>query len=132
MATRSTISIIDPKSGSVTGIYCHWDGYPEGVGKTLLKHYSKEENVRALIALGAISVLCESIECPAGHSFDNPSQGCTVAYHRDRGEDFFQCKAPTANAFMKKYSEEFNYFFFENRWYLHVNGSLKALDAMLT
>ncbi len=35
MATRSNIGIVND-NGSVTGIYCHWDGYPEhkrkGVG----------------------------------------------------------------------------------------------------
>jgi len=28
MATRSNIGIVN-EDGSVTGIYCHWDGYPE-------------------------------------------------------------------------------------------------------
>lgn len=34
MSTRSRIGMINPY-GSVSSIYCHFDGYPEGVGKTL-------------------------------------------------------------------------------------------------
>ena len=34
MSTRSRIGMINP-DGSVSSIYCHFDGYPEGVGKTL-------------------------------------------------------------------------------------------------
>ncbi len=35
MATRSNIGIVN-EDGSITGIYCHYDGYPEYVGKMLL------------------------------------------------------------------------------------------------
>ena len=38
MATRSFIGKLN-HDGSITVVYCHWDGYPEGVGETLVKHY---------------------------------------------------------------------------------------------
>jgi hypothetical protein len=72
MATRSRIAI-ENESGIVKSIYCHFDGYIDGVGKTLFNHYDKEK-LEKLIELGAISLLGESTEN-------------TVAYHRDRGED---------------------------------------------
>jgi len=72
MSTRSRIAI-ETKSGTVKSIYCHFDGYVSGVGKTLYNHYDKEK-LEKLIELGDISSLGESTEN-------------TVAYHRDRGED---------------------------------------------
>ena len=72
MATRSRIAI-ENQDGTVTSIYCHFDGYLSSVGKTLFNHYDSEK-LEKLIELGDISSLDESTED-------------TVAYHRDRGED---------------------------------------------
>lgn len=72
MATRSRIAI-ENQDGTVTSIYCHFDGYLSGVGKKLFNHYDREKTEK-LIELGDISVL--------GESTLN-----TIAYHRDRGED---------------------------------------------
>ena len=72
MSTRSRIAI-ENESGIVNSIYCHFDGYISGVGKTLFNHYDKEK-LQKLIELGDISSLGES-------TID------TEAYCRDRGED---------------------------------------------
>lgn len=56
MATRSLIGI-EHEDGSISSIYCHWDGYPEGVGATLVKHYLKQEQVEALVKAGDRSSL---------------------------------------------------------------------------
>ena len=73
MATRSFICKLLPDN-SVTGVYCHYDGYPDGVGATLKEHYTDPKTVDGLLALGSISELNENLTE-------------TVAYHRDRGED---------------------------------------------
>ena len=54
MATRSTIGVLNT-DGSVTAVYCHWDGYPEHNGKILIENYTTEEKVRELISFGSIS-----------------------------------------------------------------------------
>ncbi len=86
MATRSRIGIQN-QDGSVSSIYCHFDGYPEGVGTTLNEHYSNRQKLNMLINLGDISILGENIATMDEHSFNNPKPGITVAYHRDRGEE---------------------------------------------
>jgi hypothetical protein len=73
MSTRSRIAI-ENQNGSVTSIYCHFDGYISGVGKTLKEYYTTQAKVEALIELGDISGL-------------EMTPASTVAYHRDRGED---------------------------------------------
>lgn len=86
MGTRSTISALC-KDGKYRTVYCHWDGYLTGNGRTLLQHYNSQEKVEALIALGAISSLEASIECPKGHTGKKPARGYTVFYGRDVGEE---------------------------------------------
>lgn len=62
MATRSMIGLLIPDHG-IVGMYCHYDGYFDGVGKTLLDHYNTYDQVHELIALssGAISSLGNEI-----------------------------------------------------------------------
>jgi hypothetical protein len=117
MATRSRIGI-ENQDGSVTSIYCHWDGYPSGNGKTLVQHYRDRSKVEALIALGSISSLEESIECPEGHTYENPAKGCTVAYYRDRaGQSFIQQTDKSVGSYISSDLEDYGYLFtLNNKW----------------
>jgi hypothetical protein len=87
MATRSRIGI-ELECGQIKSIYCHFDGYLQGVGLMLHEHYQDKTKVEKLIALGDISFLDEEVDIPEGveHSFNNTHPGITVAYHRDREE----------------------------------------------
>ena len=85
MATRSNIAIVN-QDGSITGIYCHWDGYPEYVGKMLLNHYTTADIVTELLKLGNLSQLCENVNPTETHTFAEPEEGVCVAYGRERGE----------------------------------------------
>ena len=60
MGTRSRISAANA-DGTFTSIYCHWDGYPSGVGTTLRDHYSNPAKVASLIATGDRSSLDEEV-----------------------------------------------------------------------
>ena len=84
MATRSNIGIVN-QDGSITGIYCHYDGYPEYVGKILLNHYNDVGIINKLMELGDLSSLGEHLYA-AGHTWAVPIEGVCVAYGRDRGE----------------------------------------------
>jgi hypothetical protein len=84
MATRCRIAVARP-GGAFESIYCHWDGYPSGVGRVLLDHYTDPDKVEALIALGDLSSLGEALG--DRHDFGSPGhpEWCE-AYGRDRGE----------------------------------------------
>jgi hypothetical protein len=83
MGTRSTIAIQNADN-TVTGIYCHWDGYVEHNGKILNENYTTESKVRELIALGDLSILGKTVG--SRQNFDAPVEGTCVAYGRDRNE----------------------------------------------
>lgn len=74
MATRSLICKQFSGTGKVRGVYCHFDGYPAGVGQTLIDCYNNDTIVNQLLELGALSSLGRTL-------------ADTVAYHRDRGDD---------------------------------------------
>lgn len=74
MSTRSNIAV-RKKDGTIKVIYCHYDGYVEGVGLALYNHYNNAEKANELIALGDISSLADSIADTEKESY------------RTRGED---------------------------------------------
>lgn len=58
MATRSTICVFDGSQWH--GIYCHWDGYPAGVGAALLRLAPDLETALRLVSKGDVSSLAEA------------------------------------------------------------------------
>ena len=96
MSTRS--AIIMKTDDGYAGIYCHFDGYPSGVGQTLLDNYQDLEKVNDLIRLGDISQLGARVVPIGEHSYGQPETNTTVAYMRDRGESgcYFSAGATVA------------------------------------
>lgn len=116
MATRSRIGILN-EDGTVSSIYSHWDGYPSHHGRILSTSYTDPEKVRKLINLGSISILDDEVETSDPHTFEKPKEGVTVAYHRDRGEDY---DPPRINRSLEDYfeddNEEYGYLFVDGEW----------------
>ena len=108
MATRSMIGI-EQADGTIKGIYCHYDGYPSGVGKTLMEKWNTREAAEALIELGDISQLGDGLQD-------------TVAYHRDRGEDWEGCNPEIYSGIRQFNCQEYAYVWKrDDKWMLYVN-----------
>ena len=87
MATRSNIAY-KTAEGKIRSVYCHWDGYPEHNGEMLKRYYTDFDKIVALVSLGQISSLRPALNAKEGiHTFENPQDEVTIAYHRDRGEE---------------------------------------------
>lgn len=114
MSTRS--AIIRKTSEGYEGIYCHFDGYPEGVGATLKEHYTEESKIAALFALGDLSSLGERVDPIGPHSFSNREDGTTTAYHRDRGDDFLITKGATIEEVCNMIDHEYAYVWDGGKW----------------
>lgn len=108
MGTRSTIGVLNT-DGSVTAVYCHWDGYPEHNGKILIDNYTTEEKVRELIGLGSISSLSEC--------------GEPVVSASGTGADIF----PDVAEFVIEFGEQYNYLFINGTWFVNDNGATEQL-----
>jgi hypothetical protein len=132
MATRSRIGI-ENEDGTVSSVYCHWDGYPSNNGKILVENYSDRENVEALISLGSISSLRKNIVNTSGtHSFESPQEDVTIAYHRDRGEDLQEARIDESiEAYAKSDYEEYGYVFTRDNEWKVVDGTIKSVADIL-
>jgi hypothetical protein len=117
MATRSRIAM-ETEDGTVVSIYCHWDGYVEHNGSILHEHYGDPEKVKELIGLGDISFLKPEVTPTGPHSFDDPQDGVTVAYGRDRRETGVDPMShASVSDFFNGDIEEFGYLFTkEGEW----------------
>lgn len=96
MATSAAI-LIQHRDGHAQAIYCHGSGAFEDLGRCLLAHYQVTDKVKELIALGGVSYVEAEVAPNEGtpHSFNAPAQGVTVAYIRDRGDNFASRAATT-------------------------------------
>ena len=123
MATRSAIGI-QKADGSIQGVYCHWDGYPEHNGQILASHYDREKLLQ-LIALGNLSTLSKEI----GHEqdFDKRStqkDDWCLFYGRDRGESDVGYREYNDFAEYVDAGEEYMYFFNGTDWIVNDHGEL--------
>jgi hypothetical protein len=119
MATRSTIAV-EHADGTVSQVYCHWDGYLSHNGQILVDHYDTQEKVEQLVSLGSMSSLRPNcIPDPAKtHSSINPQDDVTTYYSRDNSEPFVEPSLyPTVDNYKRNLQcEEYDYLFTEGQW----------------
>ena len=125
----STTSSITAKcnDGKFRSIYCNFDGYPENNGKLLFKHYQDQQKIEDMLNLGDMSSLDISIECPDGHSYDNPVKGHCVFYGRDRGEDDIDCMVGDSLIELKN-DQSYNYFWDGEKWVVNEELLSEVLE----
>jgi hypothetical protein len=152
VSTRSRIALALP-TGAFRSIYCHWDGYPAHVGRTLTQHYTDFARVSQLMDLGDLSALREDIGTQ--HPFDDtvwslpqPDRDIAradwdaqygrmcLAYGRDRGEQGVQArhhKSFRGLAMAAKNSgTEWLYLFMDGQWLFAPVGSKLISPVNLT
>jgi hypothetical protein len=130
MSTRSEIGVTLP-NGKIKGVYCHFDGYPSGVGNTLQLYYTKAKAKR-LVGLGDISTLESDIG--KKHDFDDRGPGTTF-YGRDRGEEGCDAKYfDTKEEFVEYFDNDYAYLMdAAGVWHVSEGNSneWKRLDEVL-
>ena len=121
MATRSRIAV-ELQDGTVKSVYCHWDGYPDGVGQDLLnKSFSSTREVEDFIDEGSRSTVDESYY---------------VKYGESRGEEL---EEPEVHASVDEYFngdiEEYGYLYTEQGdWVVKAaygNGEVMDLEEAI-
>jgi hypothetical protein len=124
MATRSRIGL-KLEDGTIKHSYCHFDGYPHGVGHTLVGHYSDIEKVKELLSFGDMSFLAPKVTPDGIHNFNTPEQGVTVFYGRDRGESDVDSVITSMDEYLSvKYSSciDYQYIFSDGHWLVYDNN----------
>lgn len=148
MSTRCRIGL-EKADKTIKSIYCHFDGYPEGVGKTLKEHYNNPADIEKLLELGDISSLGtfydealakEAWEKQYDKEWHESEKGrkaseMTIPY-KDRGED---CPARTDESQEEYISkagkcwEDYTYLYKEDyngiyRWHVMETPYFKELE----
>jgi hypothetical protein len=98
MGTRSYIGYKD--SDCVKYVYCHWDGYLNGVGRELFYNYRTLDSVKKLISGGSLSFIGPTYE--------------ECCYYRDRPKNIMT----VGN--IEEYNDgmvSFFYLFLDDKWF---------------
>lgn len=115
MGTRSRIALHNPAlGGAFTSIYVHWDGYPDGVGATLLESYTDEDKIRKLIALGDMSSLQHTVEACANEAYAARGETGVEAQHSANLAQLSQLTQSCGG--------EYLYVYKEGNWYVGEGG----------
>lgn len=138
MSTRCYIGVV-LENGEVEYIYSHWDGYIEGVGATLLNYHNTYEKVKLLVSFGDASSIYENTMPEPGqeHSYENPVEGVSIYYHRDRDEDWETVGTRTAKTEKDFWNSrgmwiEYLYLFKDGKWFVSGHdGEVQELSVAL-
>ena len=121
MATRARIGL-ELSDGSILSAYHHWDGYPQWLGKQLVKNFETKEKVSALIDGGDMS----SCWTNCGWQNETLPENRSL-YYSERGED---CP-PRLDKDMEEFfsdNEEYSYIFRNGNWFAY---DMHQFDAMI-
>jgi hypothetical protein len=99
MSTRSLIGYDD---GVIHGIYCHYDGVPEHVGRLLVKHHN---------SLDACTYIMEGSQI---RNFDN--DGTVVRFHDCDGSTCHEVYSDVKDALNSCYDYVYLYDWKDNSW----------------
>lgn len=143
MSTRSTIAILNPDN-TVTSIWCHWDGYLDHHGRILSKHYTSDQHIRELMALGHLSILGKDIgeqhlfenpyewNCPEWSAWEKRYQDMCFAYGRDRGEKGVDSRTYNSTTSWMAKGEEYNYLWDGAQWLVSCSITGNKLMTLTT
>lgn len=152
MSTHASIAKLE-KDGTVTSIYCHFDGDIDTVGRILVKHYETPEKIEELLSMGDVQSLGEKIEAPEAVKrfglhcvFDDEfsklpdeeknrlkdelySFKCSTFFTRDGKEDTPARKFYSLRNWFESANESYNYLFdIDNTWKLVTHrGRIKQI-----
>ena len=115
MATNSTIAV-KLQDGSISQVFCHWDGDLQFNGKMLFERYDNQILVEELITKGNLSSLGSTVDSSEFRT-------------RDMGDSWFLNKPnhfesiQSYKQFMISNGQKFNYLFDGDEWLVSENGS---------
>jgi hypothetical protein len=123
MATRSEIGARQ-NDGTIKAVYCHWDGYPEGVGATLAEHYTDPAKVEALLNLGDFSSLGDTVEETQAGSYASKGEADSQARTYKDADEWIETLRGSGVEFLylfeqDSYSGEYRWSFFSlyEKWH---------------
>ena len=107
---RPLINITELKNNYI-GIYVHWDGHIESVGKTLVQHYNDYDKILNLISCGDCTEILNKV------------LPYTAINNR-----IWECNKPTQITRKPTYQSYYTYLFDNGKWYVKTSSKGKWLN----
>ena len=119
------------KDNKVEYIYCHHDGYLDGVGEILKTNYTNDGVIDKLMALGDLSALGETAESnPNQWNYNKVNRNLCIAY-KDRGEKDVDSTVITEKKYVDELGTdiciEYLYLWDGEKWCYYCEGKWKAV-----
>lgn len=107
-------------NGEYMGVYHHWDGYVEGLGRELFENYNSFEKALNLISCGSFSTILEEIIPHYSSSMITIWKDCKPIFVNSREE-------------MIKHEVHFTYLFQNGKWLVtkNIKSGFKFLENEL-
>lgn len=97
MGTRSTVAV-ETIHGTIEQIYVHWDGHISGVGQKLLEGYNHLPVASALVKLGGVSCILDTVSDTAREAYTARGESLVISTFVDV-EDYMR----------RRSTQEYNY-----------------------
>jgi hypothetical protein len=109
MGTRSTIAL-EFADGTVSQVYCHWDGYFEHNGQILNNNYRDPFKLRDLINLGDFSSLRDTVEETKEGCYSERGEDCGARRYMNVDEYFAECQQEEYDYILRNVGGEATWF----------------------
>jgi len=133
MSTRSWIAMEEKESEEIKAIYCHFDGYLDGVGVTLMSYFDNEEDAKMIMKYGDRSSLPEHNE-PEIKKEDllrDSSYAESKGYKMDGTNELFTCERDMMHNIRGDIMIEYIYLWKDGKWnvsYLEMSNNEDAYN----
>lgn len=120
------------KDNKVEYIYCHHDGYLDGVGEILKTYYINDSVIDKLMALGDLSALGKIAESnPDQFTFNKVNYDLCAAY-RDNGEEDVDSTTLTEKEYIDQLTTniwiEYLYLWDGEKWCYYCEGNWRLYE----
>ena len=120
------------KDNKVEYIYCHHDGYLDGVGEILKTYYTNDSVIDKLMALGNLSALGEIAESnPNQFNFTGKIDYNLCAAYRDNGDEDVDSKIIPEKDYIDKLNTNiwmaYLYLWDGEKWHYYCENEWRAV-----
>ena len=119
MATRALIGYLSDDGSTFVCTYNHYDGYPDGLGKTLKDHYNNDDKAEDVASTGYISYIDD--DGTINSKYDEAPNRLKLSGDFDE-EDMLEIASK-----VDEYGGDYGYVWHEGEWHTVKNRGIRAM-----
>lgn len=119
MATRALIGYLSDDGSTFVCTYNHYDGYPDGLGKTLKDHYNNDDKAEDVASTGYISYIDE--DGTINSKYDEAPNRLKLSGDFDE-EDMLEIASK-----VDEYGGDYGYVWYDGEWHTLKNRGIRAM-----